>query len=214
MSSFSKIKGVIFDLDGTLIDSLNETSDILNKMREQRGSPPLSKENYKKLISHGAGDLVQFSCGKYESKIKLIDEFRELYELTTTSRNSIYPGVIETLERLKLRGVKLAICTNKPINLCLKVLADTNMTHYFEGIVAGGMTKESKPSSEPICLVMEKLGLNSDQVILVGDSTVDQDAAKASSVQFVFFKLGYNDGVKESSSLFSISCLSELIIKL
>jgi phosphoglycolate phosphatase len=210
MSFLGKKKGIIFDLDGTLVDSINETAVILNKMRGKRGKLPLSKDKYKKLISHGAAELVQYACGKGENCENLIDEFRGFYKLTKTSKDSIFPGVLETLTKLKQTGVKLAICTNKPENLCTKVLQDTGLISYFDSIVAGGMTKRPKPSSDPIVLTIKNLKLNPDQVILVGDSTVDQEATKAANIPFIFFTGGYDDGVENNSVDFLIDCITML----
>ena len=210
MKSLDEIKGIIFDLDGTLVDSVNETAVILNKMRKKRGKLPLSKDKYKKLISHGAGQLVQYACGDNESSIELIYEFRDFYKLTETSKNSIYPGVVETLTMLIQKDIKLAICTNKPENLCDKVLRDTGLIPYFDAVVAGGMTRSLKPSSESIDLAINKLKLNYNQVVLVGDSTVDQEAAKKANIPFIFFTGGYDDGVDNDSTYLSLNNICDI----
>ena len=199
MIDSQKIKGILFDLDGTLVDSVNETTKILNEMRKKRGKAPFIKDKYKKLIRHGAGELVRCACeeGK-SSQEELVNEFRERYRLITTKKKSIYPNVEETLIKLKQLGLKLAVCTNKPKNFCDKVLQDTELRSFFDCVVSGGMTKESKPSREPVDYAMSCLGLSSNEVVFVGDSTVDQRAAKAANVPFVFFSTGYDDGVDDT----------------
>ena len=122
----------------------------------------------------------------------------------------IYPNVEETLLKLKQAGLKLAICTNKPKNLCDQVLQDTCLTPFFDCVTAGGMTKESKPSREPVDYAISCLNLTSEQVLLVGDSTVDQRAAKAAEIPFVFFSTGYDDGVNAVYHV-SISEMSQLL---
>ena len=199
MLDSSLIRGVVFDLDGTLVDSVHETAVILNTMRKKRGKLPLKDGDYKKLISHGAGKLVCYALEeKTISERMLIKEFRDHYGDTQTSKDSIYPNVKDTLIKLKQAGIKLAICTNKPKNLCDKVLQDTELRSFFDCVVSGGMTKESKPSREPVDYAMSCLGLSSNEVVFVGDSTVDQRAAKAANVPFVFFSTGYDDGVDDT----------------
>ena len=206
------IKTILFDLDGTLVDSANETRTILNAMRLERGLGPLEDSQFRPLISYGAGSLVKSALNPRDEDLQpLIDAFRAKYSALQTPLSSIYPSVVETLSTLKDRGLKLGICTNKPQNLCENVLRDTALACFFECVVAGGPSIQPKPHPEPVHLAISGLGAEVSTTVLIGDSTTDQRAAQSAGVPFIFYAPGYNDGVVEDQALASIGKMRELL---
>jgi len=206
------VNTILFDLDGTLVDSANETSAVLNAMRAERGLGPLEDSQFRPLISYGAGSLVKSALNPRDEDLQpLIDAFRAQYSTLKTPISSIYPSVVETLSALKKRGLKLGICTNKPQNLCENVLRDTALAGFFECVIAGGPAIRPKPHYEPVHLAMSDLGADVSTTVLVGDSTTDQRAAQAAGVPFIFFASGYDDGVVEDQTVASIGQMSELL---
>lgn len=203
---------VIFDLDGTLIDSAPVVAEILNAMRKKIGKPPLDHDFFRKLVSRGAAELVATSMEiAINDAEPYVNEFRQQYKLLPTPLNCLYSGVTETISFLSSRGVKIGICSNKPEFLCRKVIHETGLSKMID-IIAGGDTMPfSKPSRVPIDFVIQHLGGMHESTLLVGDSTVDQRAAAAANISFVFFSNGYDDGVDQSKAFSVIDRLPQLL---
>ncbi|OEJ69557.1 HAD family hydrolase [Magnetovibrio blakemorei] len=203
---------ILFDLDGTLVDSANEISVILNAMRKERGLSALADTHFRQKISYGAGEIVKCSLPPTkESPQILINEFRERYTALTIPKTSIYPTVVETLSVLKDRGIQLGICTNKPQNLCDNVLRDTELERFFSYVIAGRAQLQPKPHHESISLAMSDMDADTTTTVLVGDSTADQRAAQSANIPFIFFAAGYDDGVDENQAFASIEVMRELL---
>jgi phosphoglycolate phosphatase len=190
---------IIFDLDGTLIDSFEIVRELLDTMRARRRLPPLSHNQLRPLISIGGTHMISEALGlnKSEAAGKLM-EFRQRYLEIPTPLESIYPGAVETLRRLKDEGFLLSICTNKPRNLAEKILDETGIIDFIDSMCAGGDIESPKPDPRNIaaCLVQ---GLKPTLLLLVGDSSIDQKLAANAGISFIFHTGGYNDGVDESS---------------
>ena len=206
-----KLEAVIFDLDGTLIDSALTISTVLNKMRQETGLKSLEIESYRDWISLGAEQLI--SCA-LEKPIHLaapfLDSFRELYRQYSPNERQTFPHVMDMLCDLASNNLKLAVCTNKPIALCKKILRDENIEHFFSSIVGGGDTKLPKPAPDSINLSLKNLAVSNEASVFVGDSRVDQLTAKNANISFIFFQAGYDDGVIKHECQHKISMMNEL----
>ncbi len=206
------IDAILFDLDGTLIDSAPAIASVLNGMRQDLGKPPHNTERYRKWVSLGAEELIIRALEVSGSQVTvLLEKFRTLYKAIPTPDDAVNQGVTETLAALFAADVRLAICSNKPILLCEKILRETQLDQYFSCVVGGGTTENSKPHRDPIDHALAAMRVSHDRALLVGDSTVDQGAAKAAGIPFVFFTDGYNDGVIESLAWASIGRMNELL---
>jgi phosphoglycolate phosphatase len=193
------IKAVIYDLDGTLVDSAPVVLDILNKLRMEMGLPSLKISKIYELISLGGSELIIGALKVSGSDVDYyLAEFRRLYFERNTKIESIYPNVIRALNILCGNGIKLAICSNKPRILVDKVLTDTNMGKFFDCVLAGDDLKTKKPSPANLNWCLGALDVAHDEAFFVGDSTVDQRAALNADIRFAFFQCGYNDGVNQS----------------
>lgn len=192
----SKIRLVIFDLDGTLVDSVKVVAFILNEMRASRGLDKLSEENYSAWVSIGGKYLVANALDlASENADEALNEFRRRYAELPTPSDSIYPGVIKAIESLKSAGLNICICTNKPRSLAEKVLSETALNRYFDFMVAGGDLQNSKPHPENIWACLSQFHVGPTESILVGDSLVDKTTAENSAVRFAFFEGGYGAGM-------------------
>lgn len=186
--------GMVFDLDGTLVDSAPVVAGILNEMRHQlRAKDALSLDCYRTWSSEGGAVLVGNALEiSSEDAEQIVPEFRRRYFELSTPANSIYPGVIELLEALKARNIRLAICSNKPANLCKKVLNELNLDSYFDLVIGGDTLAKKKPDPLPLMHIINAMGINSSQILYVGDSSIDQNTAKSAEIDFAFFAGGYD----------------------
>ena len=187
---------VIYDLDGTLIDSAQTVLSIVNQMRDELGKPPVEKNSLVPWISLGGMQLITKALEVDLSVAeKYLEEFRGRYLKYSSQEADLYPGVRKTLDALSYSNKLLAICTNKPRNLVDKILAELSLERYFEYIVAGGDLATQKPHPQNLLKCLNHFQYSSDLAILIGDSTVDQKIAHSCAVPFVFFRPGYDDGV-------------------
>jgi len=208
----SEVKAVLFDLDGTLIDTAPLIGGILNSMRIEQGMQALPLHNFRNWIGLGASELVDRAMGQGNSDLSsTLSEFRRRYREMTTPINSLFAGAAWVVNQLFLQGIKLAICSNKPESLCKKVLSDTGLIDYFSIVVGGDTVEKSKPNPEPLEFVLLNLGITAHAAVFVGDSTVDQNAAIAADIPFIFFSEGYNDGVDVTTTFLIINDLNKLI---
>lgn len=191
-----KLNAILFDLDGTLVDSAIGIGSVLNQMRLERNLEFLEINKYREWVSLGAQDLIANSMEiSFLDVPPFLDEFRTRYASHRTHITNIFPFVVETLIKLKNLGILMGVCSNKPIELCYKLLEDLDLFDYFSSVVGGGSTTSPKPSREPVDLAMHQLGCSYQNSLLVGDSSIDQLASKNSGLPFIFFSAGYDDGV-------------------
>jgi phosphoglycolate phosphatase len=203
---------IVYDLDGTLVDSAKTVVTVLNSLRTELGLDPLSTEKVLSSISLGGEDLIrQALCVTGANVHHYLQKFRSLYLEIPTPQNCVYAGATETLSELYFRDIKLAICTNKPRNLTNKVLNETGLGDYFSFVNAGGDLITKKPSSENLQACIDFFDVEFDKIFLVGDSTVDQNLAINSGVEFFFYASGYDDGVDIKSAKAVIRNHSELL---
>ncbi len=205
-------KAIIFDHDGTLVDSAPTVCAILNRMRHDLGKIPIDFEAIRSEISRGGSDLIARALEiPYEESEEAVKRFRSIYLETPTKNDILYPFVRETLESLKKSGIKLCISTNKPRNLVTKILTDLKLLHYFDYMNAGGDLARKKPDPENIFVCLKFLSMEPREVCLVGDSVVDQKTAENSGVPFYFFTSGYDDGVERKKAILCFENYQELM---
>jgi phosphoglycolate phosphatase len=202
----------IFDLDGTLIDSVKVVSQILNDMRSRFCLEPINEFEYKKWISLGVRELMVKSLGCTEDQIEVnLNEFRCRYKSIKTPKSTIYPGVISTIETLASKGKLIALCSNKPETLCCKIIHEMGLADLFSIIVGGDSVKKPKPNPEPLYHILKSFSGTARSSVFIGDSTIDLKASKAASIPFVFFSKGYDDGLDKSLVDFSIETIPDLL---
>jgi phosphoglycolate phosphatase-like HAD superfamily hydrolase len=202
---------IIFDLDGTLIDSAAVVSIVLNSMRKNAGKEALGIDFYKKWISRGALQLISNSLEvDIKSSNSHLEEFRRRYFDLPTPTDCLYLGVKETISELICNN-KVGICSNKPEKLCRKIINETGLGEMVSVIVGGDTLSFSKPFRQPIDYAIKLLDGKHETAVLVGDSTIDQLAALAANIDFIFFSKGYDDGVDTSKALKVIDEIPQLI---
>jgi len=192
---------VVFDLDGTLIDSVPLCASILNDMLAARGRPPRVRDNdVRPLASGGGGALVTSLLGS-----DIIDptsdlaEFRARYAGAPTPTSSLYPGVVDGLLALKALGIRLAICSNKPQLLCDKILSELGINSLFCSVVGSRAGTPLKPEIDLMNILIDDAGQCNEHILYVGDSEIDVELASRMNIDLVLVTYGY--GMFDSSAL-------------
>jgi phosphoglycolate phosphatase len=207
--------GIIFDLDGTLIDSAPVVAKVINEMRQQQAMEALAIDCYRAWSSEGGAVLLGNAFGIPPNDAeKLVPEFRRRYFDLPTPVNSIYPGVIEMLRAFKSRNIRLAICSNKPENLCKKVLHEVNLNSYFDVMVGGDTLTKRKPDPLPLKHIIKELKISPNQTLYVGDSLIDKNTAKSADIDFAFFSGGYDPKITLGEDDISFNAHYLLVMKL
>lgn len=193
--------GLIFDLDGTLIDSAPDIHATANKVFAAHGQPGFDFATVRSFIGNGVGVLVARLLAHqglpddadlhHRMVAEFINVYEEAFDLTT-----LYPNVPEALAQLAGRGHPLAICTNKPTGPARSVLRHFGLDRHFGVIVGGDTLPQRKPHPAPLLAARTRLGC--DRVLFVGDSEVDAETASRANIAFALFTNGYRNCAVES----------------
>ena len=189
---------VVFDLDGTLVDSASDIAEALNRTLMDWSLPLVEEVIIRGWIGDGARALVASAfadAGKSINLGEVMPGFMVHYADCLLLAPTVYPGVVETLEALRARGIAVAICTNKPERFVRPLLDALALGGYFECIVGGDTLAERKPSAMPLLHVVEQFGLQPSQCLMVGDSLTDVQTAAAAGVPMALVSYGYLRGV-------------------
>ena len=186
---------VVFDLDGTLVDSVPLIAGLLNAMLEDRGARPLvSEAEVRPHVTAGGPAMIEgLLRGRCGDATSALAEFRARYAQARTPMDSVYPGARDALEALAAAGYGLAVCSNKIQALCDKVLSDVGLAGYFGAIVGTGPDVPLKPDPTGYRLALARSGGRVGASCLVGDSDVDLELARRAGVPIVFATWGYGD---------------------
>lgn len=189
------IKLIIFDLDGTLIDSSSDITKAINYAIKPYGLDPLTQKDTIKLVGEGISRLIEkllfttpFHDNNEVKKI-VMNRFLEYYSDHLLDNTRTYPGVRKTLERIK--NYRKAIISNKREALSRKIIEGLGLSIFFDMIIGSDTTSEKKPSPLPILKVLKEFDIMSDEAMIVGDSNLDIEAGRAAGLITVSVKYGY-----------------------
>ncbi|MCF6274081.1 MAG: phosphoglycolate phosphatase [Rhodobacteraceae bacterium] len=187
------MKSVVFDLDGTLIHSSPDLQAAANKMLADYGLAPLDIPTVESFIGNGVPKLVERCLRVYGQPLteEAVDKMRGYYGANPYTLTKPYGGVVACLEALKGAGIKLAICTNKPVAPALTILDGLSLTKYFDVVVGGDTYSTHKPDPQPLLGCMDKMGAEKANTVYVGDSETDALTAKNADMTFALFSGGY-----------------------
>ncbi|MEH2921828.1 phosphoglycolate phosphatase [Samsonia erythrinae] len=200
MTELTAIRGLAFDLDGTLINSAPGLAAAVDEALKALSLPAAGETRVATWIGNGADVLVERALrwAGVEPTAARIRETRELfdryYAQTVESGSALFPQVKETLANLAQQGFPMAIVTNKPTPFVAPLLAGLGIGEYFSLVIGGDDVTMKKPHPAPLYLVLGKLGLRAGELLFVGDSRNDILAAKAAGCPSVGMTYGYNYG--------------------
>ena len=205
---------LIFDLDGTLIDSKRDLADSVNAMRIHLGEPPLTDETVYSYVGNGAPVLVRRALpGRPEEEIQRgLGYFLEYYRDHMLDATALYPGVREALDELLAAKVKMAVLTNKPVRFSEHLIKGLGLDAHFFRIYGGNSFEEKKPHPKGIELLMEESGIARADTIMVGDSAVDILTARNAQVRACGVTWGFQpETFSAAPPDFIIDQMSELV---
>jgi phosphoglycolate phosphatase len=187
------IKLIMFDLDGTLIDTSKDITNALNYAIKPYGFKDLSVEDTIKMIGEGVTRLIEKILTNEKSQLRdeVIKKFLDYYSEHLVDYSSIYPYVRETLEMLN--GYKKAVISNKRGYLSMRLLDRLSLLKYFDLVIGSDTISERKPSPTPVIYVFTKLGIDPHESIIVGDSNYDIEAGKKAGIKTVAVTYGYRE---------------------
>jgi phosphoglycolate phosphatase len=195
------IKGVLIDLDGTLLDTVPDLAAACNGMMSDLGLQTVSAKQVSEYVGKGAEVLVHRCLtstldGKAESKLfgKAMLAFGKNYHRTNGIYAKVYDGVFDGLDAMRAKGLKLACVTNKPFEFAEPLLEATKLRHYFEFVQGGDTIEKKKPDPLPMLWAASRLGLPPEQCAAIGDSMNDALAGNAAGMRVLMVPYGYNEG--------------------
>jgi phosphoglycolate phosphatase len=185
---------IVFDLDGTLVDTAPDLTNALNDALTRRGHAAISEETIRSAVGFGARVMIEEAlrrAGAAEDIDEMLAEFLVHYEANIAAESRPFPGAVASLEMLAASGARLAICTNKREYLTRKLLEALSLQHYFQGIAGRDTFAVSKPDPGHLTQVIAQAGGVPSRAIMVGDSDVDIRTAKDASVPSILVNFGY-----------------------
>ncbi len=195
------IRGVIVDLDGTMLHTAQDLHITINRMRADLGLGPLTLETAISFVGKGAENLVRLSIGVDFSASEVELRFKEaltLFEKHYFDINgefaTAYPGVHEGLQAMREKGLRMACVTNKPMAFTLPLMEKTGLRDYFEIVYGGDSFAKKKPDPMQLLQVCKDFGLHPSEVVAIGDSINDSQAARAAGCKVLNVPYGYNHG--------------------
>ncbi|ENA1777052.1 phosphoglycolate phosphatase [Yersinia ruckeri] len=200
MAEFNAIRGLAFDLDGTLVDSVPGLSSAMDMALEHQRLPRAGQTRVSTWIGNGADVLVERALrwAGVEPQPELCRQTRELFDgyyAQTVERGSqLFPQVKDTLAQLAAAGLPMGLITNKPTPFVAPLLASLGIADYFSLVIGGDDVIEKKPHPAPLYLMLGKMGLRASKLLFVGDSRNDIMAAQAAGCPCVGLTYGYNYG--------------------
>lgn len=177
---------LIFDLDGTLIDSRLDLANAVNATRAHMGMEALSNERVYSYVGNGAPVLIRRALGEQATEGELqeaLEFFLEYYRDHDLDFTTLYPGVKETLERFQKAGKKMAVLTNKPVRMSRHIVEGLGVASCFFQVYGGNSFEFKKPNPIGIEALIREAGVGRDRTLMVGDSYVDIQTARNAQVQ-------------------------------
>ena len=195
---------VLFDLDGTLIDTAPDLMNAHNHVMQKFGYETKSTDEIRNLVGKGAASMIGRSLWNQarkelkkiddeKIKSKMVDEFIDYYGKNIAVESKLLPGVLEFLKWCKKNNISMAVCTNKTEHLAVDLLKQINVYDYFEYVAGYNTFDYCKPDPRHLTNVIEIIQGELKKSIMIGDSETDSESAKAAGLPFILVEDGYTD---------------------
>ncbi len=196
------IKAVLFDLDGTLVNTLPGLTQLVNQVRQDFDKPPLNEELVSTYIGKGIPNLIHRALT--ESMTERLPD--DIYKMAMDSlelrirqgsydTGTPYPGALDAVKRLKASGYKIALVTNKLYDMTISDVGKTGLLEFMDVVIGGDSTEHPKPAPDPLFMACQKLDVALHETIMVGDSGNDSGAALAAGIKCFLVRTGWSEGI-------------------
>ena len=188
---------LIFDLDGTLVDTAPDLLAATNAVMAHRGLPAIAPQALRHMVGHGARVLIERAMEAAGQAVTgedlpgLLEVFLDHYRHNIADGSVIYPGVVETLTALKAQGARLAVLTNKPQELTDRLLPVMGLSPFFAEVYGAGRMDYVKPDARIFHDVVRDVGGNEGGAVMIGDSVTDLNTARAAGAPCILLSYGY-----------------------
>ncbi|WP_321307303.1 HAD family hydrolase [Marinifilum fragile] len=191
------IKGVIFDLDGTLANSIEDIADSMNQVLEENNFPTHNYATYKTFVGRGIRSLVEKSLPLENRDLKELDKnfdrMMKVYDENCIVKTCLYPGIADLLDALSEKGIKISVFSNKANELTQKVVKVLLANWKLEYVLGAGGDIPRKPDPKGAILISERMGIEPSELMYIGDSGVDMATAQNSGMHAVGVLWGFRE---------------------
>jgi phosphoglycolate phosphatase len=190
---------IVFDLDGTLVDTAPDLIGALNHVLTLHGRETLAPEMVRKVVGFGAavtierGTALTGGIPAADTRAKMLEQFLAYYTDHISDHSRPFEGVEDCLKRLQGGGFILGLCTNKPEALSRKLLAQLKLDHYFSSLLGGDSLPVRKPNPTHVIETIRRAGGQIPYGVMIGDSSADIDAARSANIASIAVSFGYSD---------------------
>lgn len=191
------LEALIFDLDGTLVDTAPDLHAATNHVLGLINRSPISMVELRAFVGHGAMNLIERGVAATGEAVdqhtlkRLHKQFLEYYGDNISDHSVVFDGLLNVLDKAQVHGIKMGVCTNKVEHLSHKLLTDLNMRQRFGSLVGGDTLPVMKPDPSPLIEAATRLGVNPKNIMMVGDSETDIRTAQNAGVPVLAVSFGY-----------------------
>uniref|UniRef100_UPI0033419F3F phosphoglycolate phosphatase n=1 Tax=Castellaniella defragrans TaxID=75697 RepID=UPI0033419F3F len=191
---------ILFDLDGTLLDTIPDLADTANAMRQDMGLPPIAEAILATYVGQGAERLVMRTLAHEGQTVDAptlaqgMAGYHRHYRAFNGRRTRLYPGVLQGLRAFRELGARLAVVTNKLTEFTGPLLQQYGIAEFFDAVVCGDTCERRKPDPMPLLHACRILGVEPHEALFIGDSINDAEAANAAGIRVLALPYGYNEG--------------------
>lgn len=188
---------VVWDLDGTLVDSATDLATALNTLLAEKNQQTHAVDKVRPMIGHGVAKLIERGFRQAgvplseTERDSMVPRFMDIYSACATDTTYLMPQARELLEHFFQAGVRQGVCTNKPVTVTRQILAALEVAEYFGSIIGGDSTARRKPDPLPLLACIEELGVAARDAVMIGDSGADVGASRAAGVKIILVPDGY-----------------------